>query len=150
MLDSFNLDLKEKAVKTRPTSIKEKRIPRAEVPCITFTKRTKEVRFYCYIRLQGQLSGSTEAYNQTWPNMLNSQNLHRREKAHQLARKKYVNGDQEVTSSSPCLILEASSQTSRPRPFSLITLATLMRTRQNEHEASKEARWLYECQDQAL
>eukprot|EP00983_Pelagomonas_calceolata_P031248 981017-Pelagomonas_calceolata.AAC.1 len=29
------------AVKTLPTSIKEKKIPRAEAPCIPFTKRKK-------------------------------------------------------------------------------------------------------------
>jgi len=29
------------AVKTLPASIKEKRIPRAEAPCIPFTKRNK-------------------------------------------------------------------------------------------------------------
>eukprot|EP00983_Pelagomonas_calceolata_P119792 1160640-Pelagomonas_calceolata.AAC.2 len=32
------------AVKTLPTSIKEKRIPRAEAPCIPFTKRNKKER----------------------------------------------------------------------------------------------------------
>eukprot|EP00967_Tisochrysis_lutea_P139222 scaffold252566_cov18-Tisochrysis_lutea.AAC.3 len=30
------------AVKTLPASIKEKRIPRAEAPCIPFTKRNKK------------------------------------------------------------------------------------------------------------
>eukprot|EP00983_Pelagomonas_calceolata_P075395 1152988-Pelagomonas_calceolata.AAC.1 len=30
------------AVKTPPTSIKEKKIPRAEAPCISFTKRNKK------------------------------------------------------------------------------------------------------------
>eukprot|EP00983_Pelagomonas_calceolata_P070220 1150700-Pelagomonas_calceolata.AAC.2 len=33
--------MRYKAGKTHPTSVKEKRIPRAEAPCTLFTKRSK-------------------------------------------------------------------------------------------------------------